>query len=186
MNEIKSIGLIGISGVGKSTFIRKVQSLCTIEHLSASAIIQNELLETTGKLYTPEEMRKRDTDANQTALISGFRKSKRQSSTPIVLDAHTIIDKGGLIVPIKPSVFKSFEFDLLVCLTAPAARINEQRNNDSSRMRPKLTVKELEEHQDKSTQQAIQIGIALGVPAITLSSGDELKLVKLIYPNFKA
>ena len=53
-------------------------------------------------------------------------------------------------------------------------------------MRPNLSVKELEEHQDKSTQQAIQIGIALGVPTITLSLGDELKLVKLIYPNFKA
>lgn len=185
MSDIKSIGLIGIPGVGKSTFIRNVQSYCILEHLSASGIIQNELLETTGKLYSSEEMRKCDTDTNQTALISGFRKVKAQSSAPVVLDAHTIIDKGGLIVPIKPSVFEAFDFDLLVCLTAPAARINDQRNSDDSRVRPKLSVKELENHQGMSTRQAIRIGIAIGVPTITLSSGDELKLVKLIYPNFK-
>ncbi len=185
MSSIKSIGLIGISGVGKSTFIRNLQQNCAIEHLSASEIIQSELLETTEKLYSAEEMRQRNTDANQAALISGFRKRKDQSSIPLVLDAHTVIDKGNLIVPIKPSVFKEFEFDLLVCLMAAAVKIKDQRDNDTTRTRPSLTLKELENHQDMSTRQAIQIGIALGIPTLTLSSGDELKLIKLIYPKFE-
>lgn len=181
--RIKSIGLVGISGVGKSTFIRKVQTHCLIEHLSASEIIQSELFEITGRKFTPAQLRERNIDANQAALIAGFQKMKLRDSIPLVLDAHTVIDKEGLLVPLKPSVFATFGFDLLICLVAHPSEIIEQRARDKARNRPELTLENIEYHQDSSRRQAIEIGISLGVPMFVLTAGDERKMAKLIYPN---
>lgn len=181
--NITSIGLVGISGVGKSTFIRKVQTHCLIEHLPASEIIQSELFETTGRKLTPAQLRERNIGENQAALISGFQKIKLRASVPSVLDAHTVVDKEGVLIPIKHSVFATFGFDLLICLVAPASQIIEQRANDKTRNRPKLTLENIEYHQESSRRQAIEIGTSLGIPTFVLTAGDERKMAKLIYPN---
>ena len=102
----------------------------------------------------------------------------------MVLDAHTVIDKGEVLEAIKPSVFAAFNFDLLVCLTASPEQIKSQRSNDKTRKRPKLSIENIKRNQNVSNRVAIEIGTSLGIPILTLMAGDEEKLAKIIYPRY--
>ena len=70
--------LVGLSGVGKSTLLKKVGKRVSFLHLQASHLIQNELVFQTSVTQTSEQLRNGPIINNQAHLISAFQRKRRR------------------------------------------------------------------------------------------------------------
>jgi len=181
----KTVAIVGISGVGKSSFAKRLSCLVNVEIVGASNLIRSILEASTGTKWTSEDMRNADTDRMQEALIDGFENLRKQVGIPLILDAHTIIDKGTYLERVKPSFFQRLGIDLILNLRADPTELVERRHNDLKRIRPELSVDEISRHQKESTESAIAIGVALGVPCVNVSNEDINSVAKMLYPQFE-
>lgn len=177
------IALVGLSGVGKSTFASKVSSMCAIEICSASEIIQNTLEASSGRKWTKEEMRLAYTDTMQDALITGFEEIRSRIDTPILIDAHTLIDKGKYFDVVKPSYFEQLGINMIAHLLEEPKVIAERRVSDNNRTRPQVSAATLEIQQTKSVEQAVRISTALGIECFQLRPSDYDNFVNVLYPE---
>lgn len=177
--------LVGLSGIGKSTFANALAKRVNIEVLSASEIIRRTLEAETKRKWTKEEMRLANTETMQKALIKGFKSHRQNGDTPILVDAHTIIDKGTHIEIVKPEFFQSLGADLIVHLTASPEEILARREADTNRLRPSLNIKELASQQTQSIEQAAQIGIEICKPSIRIENDAYDKVAKILYSRFE-
>ena len=162
--------LVGVSGVGKTTFLKRLRSILEFQHLSAGTLI----LEARKASHAERDaVRIRDVGENQRFLLSGFQMFRDKCATRVVLDGHVVIHTLKGIETISPSVFEAIGIDGLLHLSAPPEAILGNRTSDASRSRPQLSVLEISEHQDISLSGAKKIAAALNIPFCEVS-GDDL------------
>ena len=130
-------------------------------------------------------MRLAKTDTMQNALVSGFLQICENTHAPIILDAHTVIDKGKRLDKVKPSFFRDLGINFIVHLKEKPAIIFARRKRDKIRNRPNRTVREIERQQVKSIAQAAIIGAALNIPSVQLLTDQHNRLASVIYPDFQ-
>lgn len=164
-----SIALLGISGVGKSTFLKSLNGKISFVHAGASTLIKNEIIRQAQESKSSEELRVGNTDKNQQLLISAYRRLADNSADRVVLGSHSIIDKGTHVDKVEIEVFKQLGFDLLIVLVADPNKIANQRQKDQGRSRPQSSLDKILMHQNLSNEHAIVIALELGIPCVIVS-----------------
>ncbi len=161
---MKTIAFVGISGVGKSTFLNNVSDRSAFVHLEASKLIKEEMALTQQTSQSSEELRTGAVLDNQELLARAFRRNIAETNMPIILDGHTIVDTGSGLLKIPASVFAEMNLNSIVFLQDHAQAIWARRNADHSRTRPRRTIEELADHQRQALLAASDIALELGVP----------------------
>ena len=166
----KVIALTGISGVGKTTFVRRLSETVSFQHLTGGSLIANSRAQSN---VPRDGLRQLNLEDNQKRLIEGFWSSRDSSFNYILFDGHSVIHgpKGLSEVPVD--VFRALGIALMVHLAAEPEQICRNRNQDQSRDRPLLNHSEVREHQDRSRQHALKIAETLGVEFLAITT-DEL------------
>ena len=157
------IAVAGVSGVGKSTFIKNISIELEVQHLQASFLIKEAARERDLKGLEQDALRDLDIDENQALLIHGFNKHKDKSAV-VVLDCHTVIDTLNGLVAISPVVFKEIGVSHMIILTDDPAVILSRREKDQGRSRPKRNEFEIESYQYNSILQGYKISQEIEIP----------------------
>jgi adenylate kinase len=168
----KIFAFVGISGVGKTTFLKRLREKLEFQHLSAGSLI----LRAASSEYTErDELRFNDIDENQHLLISGFKSARDEAALRVVLDSHTLIQTPGGIREISACVFEMIRIDGLIHLSSTPELILRNRTNDPGRSRPQLSISEIAEHQAASLSVARRIAEALRIPFCEVSADELVK-----------
>lgn len=167
----KIIAVVGVSGVGKSTFLKKLQSKVGFQHLQASDVIRQQIQHKENQHLNAEVLRHANIDENQRFLISGFDRLRDPNALIVILDGHTVIDSPSGLVDIDAIVFKSMGVTHLVCLVEDPCEILRRRTSDIARARPDRSLSYLEKYQFHAQSVGFKISLSLGIPFTVLSSG---------------
>ncbi|MGE9985694.1 ATP-binding protein [Desulfovibrio sp. SGI.169] len=118
------IFICGIHGAGKTTFGRKLSERIGLPHFSSSDLIRKK---TPAALPTATgEKRVSNSDQNQATLIEAVNEIHEKCPV-IILDGHaTILDPGGVPVPIDKQIFQSLDVCALIFLDVAVKKIAEQ------------------------------------------------------------
>lgn len=162
----RTIAFVGISGVGKSTFLRSAAKKIAFLHLTAGSLIGR------GRESERDCLRLQNIDENQRLLVAGFKIAKNSTDELVVIDCHVIIDAGNGLQVISADVFAALGVAAIVHLEAEAMQILTNRGSDKSRDRPILSVNELEAHQVTSRNVALDIARSLAIPFRSFSHDD--------------
>lgn len=171
------IAVVGISGVGKSTLLRKVNEKIDFLHLPASDVIKREKLRVSESLVNSEELRLGNLNDNQELLIQGFLNEKSQNSITI-LDGHTVIDTGSELVAIPANVFERMGINEIIFIEADPENILAQRTKDKTRDRPALSIKTIIFHQNEAKRVASEICNEIDLPLRVFNSYDKKHLAQ--------
>jgi len=161
--------LVGISGAGKTTFLKRLGELIDFQHLSAGSLIAE------ARKRSDEErdgLRSNSIDENQQLLISGFVLKADPSAERIILDGHMIVHTQGGAEVIDPSVFAGMAIDGIIHLSAPPEQIEKNRLHDTIRERPNISVKELSDHQGLSLSATKSACEYLHIPFLEVAAND--------------
>ncbi len=166
----KIVFLAGVSGVGKTTFLRELANHAEFQHLTASQIIKDQKQYINLQNMTSEELRLANIADNQKTLVDGFHRLKEPQIDLIIIDGHTVIDTPDGLVEIESSVFEGLGIDHFIFLKEQPAEILKRRQADSSRNRPLICVESIEQQQAISLTITTKIAGTLGVPMSSLST----------------
>lgn len=169
----------GVSGVGKSTLLRKLAAMVSFQHLQASALIR-EARQLDQQSLTLDQLRSVDLDENQKLLIQGFARVANQGPGLIVLDAHTVIEQGDNLILIEPDVFGAIGINSMIFLSEDITEIVRRRLDDKVRQRPIKGVEQLQSTQSQALQHARKICRILGIPIAVFSSNDHCAVAELL------
>lgn len=170
MNQ-KIIAVVGVSGVGKSTFLKELQSKFGFQHLQASDVIRQQIQHKENQSLSAEVLRHANIDENQSFLISGFDRLRDPNALIVILDGHTVIDSPSGLVDVGAVVFRSIGVNHLVCLVEDPCEILRRRTSDIARTRPDRSLSYLEKYQLHAQHVGFKISLSLGIPFTVLSSG---------------
>ena len=154
------VAFTGISGVGKTTFLRTLAKSLLFQHLTGGSLI------VAGREAASDQrdgMRHQDLDENQRMLIEGFVVARDPEADHIFMDGHVVIDDGQNLTKLECDVFRALDVAMMVHLEAEPIKIATNRSQDASRSRPAYDVETLERHQDISRQHAKCIANKLDV-----------------------
>ena len=163
------IAFVGISGVGKTTFLRSLGEHVSFQHLTGGSLIS------AGR-QSPEMVR--DTlrfanlDENQRLLLQGFSLKHDEFAQLIIMDGHVVIDTDDELQKISIDVFKELRIKMMVHLEANPILIAQNRDQDRARNRPVHPIDVLSKHQKISERRAKEIAIALGVEFVDVNYED--------------
>lgn len=177
---IRRVALLGLSGVGKSTLIERLNARRPVLHLQASALIKAEQAHREQRFEDSESLRLGAVVDNQALMVAAFRRAAADAALPIVFDGHSVIDGRDGLVEIPSSVFAELEMASIFYLTADPDAIAARRLADAARERPKRTVKVLAEHQRFAHDAARRIAQEIGCPFIPVTDGDVDQIVAVI------
>jgi len=178
-----SIALLGISGVGKSTFLNVLGEKVAFKHAQASSLIKDKIRREASEGATSKELRLGNTNDNQRLLVSAYRRLIAATEDRVILDAHAIIDKDTHVDKVEIDVFRQLGFDLLIVLVAEPKAIVQRRSEDNRRTRPQLQASEISKHQNLSNDHAISIASKLGIPCVIVSS-EQVEFVAMLLSQF--
>lgn len=170
MMENTIVALVGISGVGKTTFLKRLGKRLNFQHLTAGSLIARARTAEDG---ARDRLRMADLDENQRLLIEGFALAHDPDAALIILDAHVIIQGPSDLSMICSEVFSSLNVSIMAHLEADPSQIGDNRRNDVNRDRPALSTEELECHQIMSHSHAKAISSDLGIEFKALTHCDE-------------
>jgi adenylate kinase len=159
------IALLGISGVGKTTFLRRAQQEMAFQHLTAGTLIASARDVDVDR----DLLRFQQIHHNQQRLLAGMAIMKDPNADLIVLDGHAVIDSAVGLVSVGHQVFGSLGVCGIAHLEAEPALIKRNRDNDSSRDRPHHDTEELYRHQEISAGVSQRIADTLAVPFVRLA-----------------
>lgn len=165
----RRFALVGISGVGKTTFLKGLGESIDFQHLSAGSLIAEARKKGDGER---DGLRSNNIDENQQLLVSGFMLKVDPSVERIILDGHMIIHTQGGVEVIDPSVFSGMAIEGIIHLSAPPELIEKNRLNDAMRQRPNLSVKELSDHQGLSLSATKSACEYLHIPFLEVATND--------------
>lgn len=174
------IAIVGISGVGKSTFISKLEGKISFQHLSAGQIIRTQRERENARLQDHDTLRKLDIDENQRLLIDGFQNQVDASREIVLFDGHTVIDTPRGLQPIPTEVFNALGIQAFIFLQESPETIGERRNKDASRSRPIIPANEISEHQTFSISTTTEICRKLEVPLLIINTSEIEQAVDFI------
>ncbi|WP_419728145.1 ATP-binding protein [Lichenicola sp.] len=175
------IVLVGISGVGKSTFLDIVSKKVDFHHFVASKIIRDELVRQGEGDLSSEELRLGAILDNQRLLANGFLHEAAGTTLPIILDGHVLIDGKDGIVPIPAETFRRIGAKHMVFLQDEPDRIRLRRSRDEIRSRPARTVEQLEDQQDYAIKTAAVICRSLSIDMLLLTPAMPEVLERLLH-----
>lgn len=182
MSKRKVIALVGLSGVGKSTFLKDALSRGLVfEHLQASKLIELEHREKLVESVAHDLLRENSIDTNQSLLVGGFIKRAPKEGL-IVLDGHVVIDTPDGLVNISPAVFSMIGVCRFVVLVDEPENIVVRRLSDTKRSRPVRSSEELSTHQERSILAAYRAALALSVPLVVVPVGAGLDIAAFLAP----
>lgn len=173
----------GLSGVGKTWLLKQVMDEMPGQLLSASRLISEEMDRQGIEPIGHDELRELDIDANQKALVEGFRRSIDRDTQLIVLDAHIVIDTPKGLIFISSDVFAEIDPSLFIFVEDDPARIVKHRTDDGSRKRPYRDASTLSQQQKLAKCAASQIAAELGARFQAICAGDIGRLRDLLKPQ---
>lgn len=156
----KIVAFTGLSGVGKTTFLRNLAEHIPLQHLTGGSLIA-----AARKARSDERdaMRYADLDENQRLLIDGFALARDPGAQLIIIDGHVVIDTGAGFQEFPADVFRALGITKMVHLEAKPSLIKTNRSSDTSRRRPAHDQETLSQHQFSSRAHANRIAVALNV-----------------------
>ena len=178
---MRTIGVFGISGVGKSTLIRRAGDRVPLLHLQASDLIKSRL----GKQSvqpSSEELRQGRVLDNQRLMIDEFLDRVSKAEGIVVFDGHTIVDAPTGLIEVPLSVFKELKLDEIVFIEDVPETIAARRATDTSRARPDRDPDLLRQHQDLAKARSIAIADALGIPIHIITAEDWKSFLAIVEP----
>lgn len=165
----KIYALTGISGVGKTTFLRGVKEFIDFQHLTGGTLIAKARESLS---LDRDELRKLNVDENQTLLLNGFRTLRDPNAEFVVFDGHVIIDTGDTVENIQIEVFRQLDINAMFHLEAEVMQIARNRQFDKSRSRPELSQEVLSRHQQISRVRAREVAEVLNIEFLVVSHRD--------------
>lgn len=159
MNQ-KVVALTGISGVGKTTFLKEIAKRVSFQHVTGGSLIA------AARQAIPDcrdDMRFADLDQNQRLLTDGFAIARDPEIGLVIMDGHVVIDNGEKLTELPSTVFRALGTSLIVHLEADPAWIAANRSRDTSRLRPKYAPETLDRHQSTSRNHAASIAHELHI-----------------------
>ncbi len=175
------IALVGISGVGKSTFLRRLAREVSFTHLEASRLLKEEVQLLNATRLTSEDLRLGAVLDNQNLLNCAFDRHVEKLDGLVVLDGHTVIDTGAGLQEVPASVFDKMCLDEFFFLQDDPCEIFSRRKADTTRDRPDRSIDEVAEHQERAILVTAQIARDLRIPCTIVShntKGAQLSLCK--------
>jgi adenylate kinase len=163
------VALVGLSGVGKTTFLKKLGEITIFQHLSAGTLIARAR---SLDLDQRDSLRSRSVDDNQRLLVSGFMSVPNPGASLVVIDGHAIIHTPTGVERVSPSVFGAIGVSGMMHLSAMPEEIYRNRMGDSLRARPPLSLTEIDEQQRLSLAAAKAVCETLKVPFLDISATD--------------
>ena len=154
------IAFTGISGVGKTTFLKELAKQVSFQHLTGGSLIAAARQAEPGQR---DEMRHANLDENQRLLISGFAVARDPKASLVIMDGHVVIDDGNSLIELPSAVFRALGASLMIHLEADPAWIAANRSRDKTRSRPQYTPDTLEQHQSASRSHAATIASELDI-----------------------
>lgn len=176
----KTIFITGISGVGKTTFLKALSLHIKFQHLTASDIIKDQKQHVSSMCVSSEELRLANIDDNQKLLINGFNRLKDPNVRLVIVDGHTIIDTPNGLVTVERAVFEGLEIDQFIFLKEKPEIIFERRRKDLSRTRPQIEVHLIDEHQHKALAVAREYAETMGLSMVTANTSELDKVIAAI------
>ena len=159
---IRSIGFIGISGVGKTTFIGNLRLPDDVLHLQASVLIQEERQRLSCSQLGADKLPEVPDSYNQALLTAAFLRHAEKHRGLMLLDGHVVIDTPTGLIEIPAAVFSAMGVRHLVHLQDYPCRIRERRRQDLTRQRPDRSEEEIAAHQILSLRTAAHIALEIG------------------------
>jgi adenylate kinase len=159
MNQ-RIVAVTGISGVGKTTLLRRLSDQFSFQHLQASTLIKT-ARSRAASISSTDELRSLGIADNQTHLVEQFRKEVDAAAELVAIDAHTLVELPQRTELIEPSVFKALDIGSMLFLTDDAGAIAQRRHSDSARTRPLKEAGEIAALQLQAETQAKRICNAL-------------------------
>jgi adenylate kinase len=174
---MRSVAVIGVSGVGKSTLVERAAKHAPLLHLKASDLIKARLV----TQQSSEQLRRGAVLDNQQLMLKEFaaRVAACDQGT-VVFDGHSIIDTPGGLVEIPLTVFAAMKLDLIIFVEAVPEAIYSRRAADASRVRPARTASTLEGQQQRARNRAATFASKLHIPFHVIASDDVAALLALI------
>lgn len=163
------VAFTGISGVGKTTFLRGLAERVPFQHLTGGSLIA------AAREAGPDQrdaMRHADLDENQRLLIEGFSLARDPAATCIVMDGHVVIDSSDGLEELPVDVFRALGITKMVHLEAEPECISLNRSNDTTRRRPTHNQETLSQHQLASRAHAKSIAAELKVDFHIVTHSD--------------
>jgi len=165
------VAVLGLSGVGKSTLIKQVQSSTPVVHLQASALIKAEQEFRSQRSDDSEALRTGAVLDNQALLVAAFHRATKGVELPIIFDGHSIIDGRDGLIEVPSSVFREFGLNAIYFLGADPEAIAERRRGDFGRERPFRDVETLRNQQELAMAVAQRIATDIGCVFANISNG---------------
>lgn len=176
----RAIALLGLSGIGKSTLVARLQEQLPVLHLQASALIKAEQAHRAARPDSSEALRLGAVLDNQALMTAAFRRIAATSTLSIVLDAHSIVDGRYGLVEIPSEVFAALGLATICFVKADPAVIVQRRLADTERNRPILTADVVASHQVIARAAAERIAEEIGCPFIEIGDDDLGRLLELV------
>jgi len=176
----RRIAILGLSGVGKSTLIRRMSVALPLMHLEASGLIKAEQAFRAQNPNSSEALRTGTVINNQALMIAAFQRQSAATDLPIVFDGHSVIDGREGLIEIPSSVFGDLRFDAICFLADDPSVIAERRRADIGRERPYRDVATLQDHQRIAEAAARRIAREIECPFIYIADGKTDQLYDLI------
>ncbi|MEP1610531.1 MAG: AAA family ATPase [Roseobacter sp.] len=176
---MRHVALVGVSGVGKSTFLRKCSETIEFLHLEASSLIKEQKRFIEGASATSEQLRAGVILDNQELLISAFKRRSDEEDRLCVLDGHTVIDTGCRLQKIPASVFGEIGIRKIIILQADPNDIQIRRQVDQTRERPQRTTAELQKYQEVVKEHTCEIGEILGIPVAIVTHDVQASIINV-------
>lgn len=162
------VAFLGISGVGKSIFLKRAAEKLAFQHLTAGSLISR----ARDARIAHDRLRLQDITENQNLLFHGFHMAKDADASIVILDGHAVIDGPGGIAAIDPEVFRRLGVGAIAHLEAGPWQILANREGDVSRIRPSRSAEEHGKHQKLSLATSQATAAMLRVPLARFGYGE--------------
>lgn len=163
------IAFLGLSGVGKTTFLRHLRNHVSFQHLTGGSLIAAAREVSDGDR---DQLRHADLDENQRLLIRGFELQRDPEAPFLILDGHAVIDNGHALTKLPVAVFREIGTAIVVHLEADPGHIAAYRTSDKDRDRPHHNLETLAQHQSISRAHAGHIAQSLSIDMHIVGHGD--------------
>lgn len=168
---LPALGVFGISGVGKTTLIRRYLA----QRHGVIATSGGRLLQEI-KGQPGEELRKSagaNVEDSQAGLLQAFRLFRHTNADQrVIFDGHTIIDSDAGIAEIPAHVIVGLALDAIIFIRDAPEGIAARRGLDTARQRPARSAETLKQHQELARSLAEKYAKQAGIPFTDVIAGD--------------
>lgn len=168
---IKVICIFGISGVEKSTMIKKLDlKNSNLNHVQASKLISiaNDDKQQDTLRLNPSDIILQ----NQEKMLSEYKKIYDNDDKDILFDGHSIIDNGTEIIQISISIIRNLFATHMIFLKDKPENIYEHKNKDNGRRRSEISIEQINYQQKLALQACENFSSVLNIPLEIIRSDE--------------